>query len=758
MPLVSQFLILEASFQVFDQGLIVPFSILLIVILVVPILFERLRLPSLVGLICCGVVLGHSGWSLFKSESPIISLLSDIGLFYLMFIGGFEFNIQFFRQQQSRSLVFGILSFSLPLMLGTLIGEFWGFGGYIPILMGCLLASHCLLAYPIISRLGVVNNKAITMTMGATIFTDIGTLLTLAVCTASFHGGAFVSAQLITVLGLVIIYSNVVLVGFDWASREFFRRSGDDEGNKFLCVLMSVFLAVAIAQLMGLEKIIGFFLAGLAVNEAVGEGPVKEKLTFIGSVIFIPLFFVILGLRIDLSAFLNGYSTIKLLFLMFGGLIVSKFMAALLAKVIYRYNWQETLTIWSLSIPLVGTTLAVALGGYKPGLLPPEVLNSVIVLVVMTAILGPWLTSLVAGGAADLTGLWVENSQPIHMSELQKQSVQSNFTIVVPVHNPQTQKHLIEMAALLARQSQGKILPLAIAHATAQMDAPELEATWQCNEKLLAKATTQSQLLGAKAEPLLRIDDAYAPGICRVSREQKANLIIMGWGNRTGLRARLLGNVIDNVLWSAHCPVAVARLVESPKRIQRILVPIENLINPTLTALKFVQTLADANQSQVTVLNVCVNLPVWDSLYSLSHNYSGQSKPEQSISKEKQTDPSDRHTRSSQIAARRLREAHCQRRSYLTQLVSQLAVPNPPEIQIITHENVTQAILQAARLYDLVVLPYIRNRTSPGGLAMDDVTNQLAKQLTCSIIILGEPQHNHKLFLSNTSTTQTASV
>ncbi|MGM3308938.1 cation:proton antiporter domain-containing protein [Anabaena sp. WFMT] len=749
MPLVSQFLTLEASSLVFGKEPIVPFTILFIVILIVPILFERLRLPTLVGLICSGVVLGHSGWSLFEPESPIIRLLSDIGLFYLMFIGGFEFNIQLFRQQQSRSLVFGILSFSLPLMLGTLVGKFLGFGGYTPILMGCLLASHSFLAYPIISRLGVVNNKAITMTMGATIFTDIGTLLILAVCVASFHGGAFSFAQLITVLGLVIIYSSVVLVGFDWASKEFFRRSGDDEGNKFLCVLMSVFLSVAIAQLMGLEKIIGFFLAGLAVNESVGEGPVKEKLTFIGTVLFIPLFFVMLGLRIDLSAFLNGYSIIKLLFLMFGVLIVSKFIAALLAKVIYRYNWQETLTIWSLSIPLVGTTLAVALGGYQSGLIAPEVLNSVIVLVLITAILGPWLTSLVAGGATDLTGLLVGDSQPINMSDLQKQSAQSNFTIVVPVHNPQTQKHLIEMAALLACQSQGKILPLAIAHATAQMDAPQLEAAWQQNEKLLAKATTQSQLLGAKAEPLLRIDDAYAPGICRAAREQKANLIIMGWGNRTGLRARLLGNVIDNVLWAAHCPVAVARLVESPKRIQRILVPIENLINPTLTALKFAQTLADANQSQVTVLNVCVNLPLWGSLHGLSRNYRGLITPGQSIPKEKQTDQSDRHTSFTQIAARQ---------SHLTQLVSQLDVPNPPEIQIITHENVTQAILQAARLYDLVVLPYTRNHTSPGGLAMNDVTNQLARQLTCSIIILGEPQHNHKLFLSNTSTTQTAGV
>jgi nucleotide-binding universal stress UspA family protein len=236
------------------------------------------------------------------------------------------------------------------------------------------------------------------------------------------------------------------------------------------------------------------------------------------------------------------------------------------------------------------------------------------------------------------------------------------------------------------------------------MDAPQLDTAWQRNETLLAKAIAQSQLLGAQAEPLLRIDDAFAPGICRAAREQKANLIIIGWGKRTGLRARLLGNVIDNVLWASHCPVAVARLVESPKKIQRILVPIENLITPTLTPVQFAQTLADANQSQITLINVC-----------------------------------DRRTSASQISARR---------EHLSQWVSNLAVPNPPEIQIFTHENPTQAILQAARLYDLVVLPFIRNRTIPGGLAMSDVTTELARQLTCSIIILGEPQRHHKLALS----------
>ncbi|MCC5597994.1 cation:proton antiporter domain-containing protein [Nostoc favosum] len=712
MELISQVLALEPTSEVLGKEPIVPFAILLVVILVIPIMFERLRLPGLVGLLFSGLVLGPSGWNLFQSDSPMINLLSDIGLIYLLFVAGLEVDLEQFRRQKSRAFGFASLTFTLPLVMGTLVGLILGYGWNTSILIGSLFASYTLLAYPIISRLGVVNNEAVTVTIGAKIFTDIGAVLILALCVAVADAGAFSFAKLLTLSGWLIIYSVAVVTGFDWAGKEFFKRSGDDEGNKFLFVLLSVFLAAVGAQLIGIEKIVGAFLAGFAVNEAVGEGPVKEKVVFIGSVLFIPIFFVDLGLTINLPAFVNNLDTLKLTLLMIVGLIASKLIAAFFTKLVYRYKWQEMLTIWSLSLPQVGTTLAATLVGYRAGLLPLEVLHSVIVLMVVTSTLGPLLTSRIAVGLNSATA--GEPAPPL--PDQNAPGTDSAFTIVVPVYNPHTEQYLIEMAALLARQSKGKIIPLAIANATAQMDAPQLEASLQRSEQLLTKATVHSRVLGVAAEPMLRIDDAFAQGISRAAREQKANLIVMGWGKRTGLRARLFGNVIDGVLWASHCPVAVTRLVESPKKIQRILVPVENLTAPTLQPVQFAQMLAEANQSHITVLNVC-----------------------------------DRRTSSSKIAWRR---------SHLSLLVSKLALTNAPEIQIIAHENVAQAILQAARLYDLVVLPFIRNRTSPGGLAISDVTTQLARQLTCSIVMLGEPQRTQttNLVMSKTVTSITSAV
>jgi Kef-type K+ transport system membrane component KefB/nucleotide-binding universal stress UspA family protein len=694
MELISHLLAVESTSQTLTKEPIVPFLILLVVILVVPIIVERLRLPGLVGLLAAGVVLGPYGFNLLQKEQPIMELLSDIGLVYLMFVAGLEIDMEQFRRTRNRSLTFGTFTFLVPLLMGTLVGRVFGFDWNASILIGSLFASHTLLAYPIVSRLGVVNNEAVTVTIGATIFTDIGALLVLAICVA-IHAGEFSLVRLATLFGSLIVYSAIVLFGFDRAGREFFRRSGDEQGNQFLFVLLAVFLAAVGAQLIGVEKIIGAFLAGLAVNDAVGEGPVKEKVVFVGNVLFIPIFFVSLGLLINVPAFIQSISSIKLTLAIVAGLIFSKFAAAYLAKLVYRYNWNETLAMWSLSVPQVGATLAATLVGYEAGLLNEGVLNSVIVLMLVTATLGPIVTTRVA---PSLT-VSAHNLEPEPTSlNWGTEAADSPFTVLVPVYNPKTEQYLIEMAALLARQAGGRLVPMAIAKATAHMDAPQLQEAFQRGQLLLDNATTISQELGIKAEPLLRIDDAVAQGISRASREQNASLIVMGWGKRTGLRARLFGNVIDSVLWAAHCPVAVTRLLNSPTQIQRILVPVENLTPQVLGAVRFAQLLAEATQAQVTILNVC-----------------------------------DRRASATKVAWMR---------SQLSLLVDKLALPNQWEIQVKPHDRVSQAVQEAASGYDLVVLRS-RRRTSAEGLAIGDVTAELVAALTCSIIMLGEPQQTH---------------
>lgn len=684
------------------QSPIIAFTILLLVIFTVPPIFERIRLPGLVGLLIAGVVLGENGLNLLNSESETIKLLSEIGKVYLMFVAGLEIDLGQFRKTKNRSIGFGSLTFLVPLIAGVIVGRLFNFSWNTSVLIGSLLASHTLLAYPIVSRLGVVTNEAVTVTIGATIFTDTGALLVLAVC-VGIHGGEFTALSLITLLIGLVIYSAVVLFGFDWAGKEFFRRSGDEQGNQFLFILLALFIASVGAQVIGVEKIVGAFLAGLAVNDVLGRSPVREKVEFIGSVLFIPCFFVDMGLLIDIPAFIKTLSSIWLAAAIVVALIGSKFLAAFLAKLLYRYNTAELLTMWSLSLPQVAATLAAALVAYKTvnpageRLINEGVLNSVIVLMLVTSIIGPVITARFASAlivpqtdwAKDKLSTWWQGDSCNVDGE-----TYHPFTVVVPLYNPQTQRYLIEMAALLARHESGKIVPLAIARGHVQMDDPRLTTALEQSQQRLQGVLEISQEFGVEVSPAVRIDDDVALGICRTSREQNANLVVMGWSRNTGIRARLFGTVIDSVFWSSHCPVAVTRLLSSPTTIQRILVPVGDLTRQTVGALRFAQILADGNQAEVVLLHV-----------------------------------GDRRTPPTQLD---------QFKSQLSDIAAQSKLQVNTAIQTVIGDDVARVIIHEAKNFDLVVLRSTRYRTA-GGLAVSEVTTQVIKELTCSIVLLGEP-------------------
>ncbi|MBO1351280.1 MAG: cation:proton antiporter [Hormoscilla sp. GUM202] len=681
---------------------IVAFTILLLVTLTIPPIFEKLRLPGLVGLLVAGVVLGPDGLGFLEPKSEMMKLLSDAGKIYLMFVAGMEIDLEEFRKKKNRSLTFGIATFLLPLICGTLVGQMFGFGLNSSILIGSLIASHTLLGYPIVTRLGVATNEAVTVTIGATIFTDIAALLVLAIC-VSIHAGEFSPASLAFQLGALAIYSAIVLFGLDWAGKEYFRRTGDEESNQFLFVLLSVFLASVGAQIVNVDKIVGAFLAGLAVNDVVGHGPVEEKVEFVGSTLFIPFFFVGMGLLLDIPAFMESITSgLPLTLAIVGGLLASKLLAALVAKLLFRYNWNEALTMWSLSLPQVAATLAAALAGFRVGLIGEPVFNAVIVLMLVTSILGPVTTAqfasrlplpkLVSDSRKETDiepsnkSIWVE-------SDISDQS-QQQFTVVVPVYNPLTERYLIEMAALLARHESGAIVPLSIAKALVHMDDPKLRGAIKQSNKLLDRAVAVSEEFKVKADPRIRIDHNVAQGICRTAREENANLIVMGCSETSSLRTRAFGNLIDSVFWASHCPVAVMRLLDEPINIHQVLMPVKSLTPRAVRTVRFAQLFADTNQAKITFLHVC-----------------------------------DRRTPKEEALA------------FKPQLEAVLSEAMPQvkyQIKIVRHDDAAQVILKFAQSSEMVILRSIRSRTA-GGLAVSNVTTRVIQGIACSMVLFGEP-------------------
>jgi len=691
---------------------ILAFTVLLLVTLTIPPIFERLRLPGLVGLIVAGVFLGGNGLQVLSADDEAMKLLTDIGKIYLMFVAGLEIDLEQFRQTRNRSLTFGVATFLVPLITGITIGQIFGYGINTSVLIGSLLASHTLLGYPIVQRLGVVKNEAVTVTIGATIFTDIAALLVLAIC-ISIHAGEFSTTSLIIQLSVLAIYAVVVLFGFDWAGKEYFRRTGDEESNQFLFVLLAVFLASVGAEAINVDKIVGAFLAGLAINDVVGRGPVEEKIEFVGSTLFIPFFFVGTGLLLDVPAFIENLTTnLGLTLSIVAGLIGSKLLAAIATKGIFRYSWNETLTMWSLSMPQVAATLAAALAALQVGLINDAVFNTVIVLMLVTSLVGPLVTERFAPKLEQpqapiessrqqkwltVDGEMEADEEPDSSSGVQPVSTLPRlkpFTIVVPVYNPLTERYLIEMAALMASYTSGMAIPLAIVKANVHMDEPQLVDDLKHGHRLLDKAIAQGEEFGLAMSPEIRIDDDVAEGISRTAREKSADLIVMGWSETTGIRARLFGNVIDSVFWSAHCPVAVTRLLEAPVNIHRILVPLKSITPQSIRTVRFAQLFASANQAEVTLLHVC-----------------------------------DRRTPIEQYV------------EFETALASVLQQDGPKvnaEIKTLCGESAAAVILEAAQDCDLVVLRSVRRRTA-GGLAVSDVTTAAIRELKCSVVLFGEP-------------------
>jgi Kef-type K+ transport system membrane component KefB len=372
-------------------------ALVMAVILVVPALCRKIHLPSVVGLLLAGVLYGPHGLQIGPKSHEVGYFFADVGKLLLMFFAGLEIDPVQFRRTGRRSLVFGLATFAMPLASGALVGLVFGYGWLGALLIGSLLASHTLLGYPIVQRLGLAHDEAVTVTVGATIFTDIASLMILAVC-IPIHTAGFSARAFALQLAQLAVYVPLVVFGLGALTRWLMLRVTSKEGQ-FLVMLMVVAIAAIGAEAIHLEGIIGAFLAGLALNRAVQKSPAKHELEFLGNTLFIPMFFITVGFLIDVRVFATTLAShLGLVVGIVGGLIASKLLAALLARRAFGYSRDQGLVMWSLSLPQVAATLAAALVAYEAQdatgrrLIDETALNTIIVLMVVTSILGPILT------------------------------------------------------------------------------------------------------------------------------------------------------------------------------------------------------------------------------------------------------------------------------------------------------------------------------------------------------------------------------
>jgi len=374
------------------------FALAMAIIVGIPALSRRIRIPGVVGLLLTGVVIGPHVLRLFAEHHPAVDFLAELGKLLLMFSAGLEINLALFRQAQRRSVIFGLLTTSLPLLLGTIVGLWSGYQFVSAVVLCSLLASHTLLAFSIILRLGATRLEPIVITVGATVMSDTLSLIVFAICASTYHSGFSVSILAIQILEIAI-FVPFILIGLSRLGAYLLNKVEADENAYFVVMLGIMGVAAVLAQSINLPGIVGAFLAGLAVNAAVQEKPAKEKLEFFGNSFFIPIFFLATGFLIDPVVF---FRSIAQHFALTAGIIlvlfVGKWVAAEIAVRAFKYSRAARMTMWSLTLPQVAATLAATLVAYdtfNPAgqrLVDGHLLNAVLALMLVTSILGPTLT------------------------------------------------------------------------------------------------------------------------------------------------------------------------------------------------------------------------------------------------------------------------------------------------------------------------------------------------------------------------------
>lgn len=380
------------QFQLPVTNPVLMFAIVLLIILLSPILLRKIRIPAVVGFIIAGIIVSPHGFNVLKKNSAI-ELFSTIGLLYIMFIAGIELDLNDFAKKKHKSLVFGVLTFFIPILIGfPICYYFLGYSLTTSILTASMFATHTLVAYPIASKYGVSKNEAVAVTVGGTILTDTTVLIILAIVMGSVRGGLDLMfwVRLIISLGIFIMIEFLLVPRI---AKWFFNRVQNDKTSHYIFVLLVVFLSAFFAQLAGIEPIVGAFAAGLALNPLVPHtSKLMTQIEFVGNAIFIPFFLISVGMLVDLSVLFRGYHALMIAGALTLVALVGKWLSALITQKIYKYSNAQRGLIFGLSSSHAAATMAIILVGYKANIIDDNILNGTIILILVTCIVASFAT------------------------------------------------------------------------------------------------------------------------------------------------------------------------------------------------------------------------------------------------------------------------------------------------------------------------------------------------------------------------------
>ena len=528
------------EFQLPLKNPVLIFSLILFIILLSPILLKRLNVPGIIGLIISGVIIGPHGLNILAKNSAV-DLFSTIGLLYIMFIAGLELDMNEFKANRNKSIVFGFFTFIIPLAIGFPVCYYllqYNFDA--SFLTASMFATHTLVAYPIVSKLGISKNQAVAITVGGTILTDTAVLIILAVIMGKSQGT--LNQEFWVQLGVSLtIFSIIMFLIIPRIAKWFFRKLESEKHSHYIFVLSVVFFAAFLAEVAGVEAIIGAFVAGLALNKLIPHSSaLMNRIEFIGNALFIPFFLISVGMLVDISVLFSGPMAWIIAITLSVVAILGKWMAAKMTQFVFRYSKAQGKLIFGLSGAHAAATLAVILVGYEAKILDENILNGTIILILITCI----VASLATEKAAKKIILETEEDPA---ALLQADHIK-NEHILIPIANIENLEKLLELSIFI--KDKKSVNPISVLSVVSNNEEAELKIV-NARNKLESFVKTASAA-ETKINIITTIDHNAISGISRISREIMADLIIREWPIKTGFLDKLVGESVDSVLTSTE--------------------------------------------------------------------------------------------------------------------------------------------------------------------------------------------------------------
>jgi len=550
---------------------VLKFLLILLIILAAPLLLNKLRIPHLLGLIIAGAIIGPHGFNLVLRDSSII-LSGTAGLLYIMFLAGLEIDMADFKRNSTKSLAFGMYTFLIPMILGTVVG-IWvlRFNVLTSVLLASMFASHTLIAYPIISKLGISKNKAVSITVGGTMITDTLALLVLTIIVGMATGQ--VNDMFWIRLGVsILIFALIVLFGFPFIGRWFFKHVHDNI-SQYIFVLVMVFLGSFLAQVAGMEAIIGAFLSGLALNRLIPQSsPLMNRVEFVGNAIFIPFFLLGVGMLIDYRTFFTSFETIKVGLIMIIVATAAKYIAAWMTQRTFHLSTDQRSVIFGLSNAQAAATLAAVMVGYNVitgtdangepiRLLNESVLNGTILMILVTCTIASFAAQKGAHNIA---------AQDISDKEENKKESEH---ILIPVSNEETVEELVNLSlAIKSPQNKNGLFALKVID-----NHHSDEKALKQSRRVLQTAVNTAAATDTRMKDLLRYDLSVSNAIASVVKEREITDLVVGLHKEKDIPAAFLGHIVESVLAESSVSTFIYKPAQPISTVRRHLIIIPEL-------------------------------------------------------------------------------------------------------------------------------------------------------------------------------------